>query len=267
MIPGVPDTIKSLLEEKARKYNAPAFIVDDPVQIPHSFSEPENIEISGFLAATLAWGRRDMIIKNSLDLVNRMDKNPIDFLLNMEERDLNIFRDFKHRTFNGEDCMFFIRSLHRLYKYGDGLHESFMKGYRIRHSVRDAMLSFREEFLLVEHPERSVKHLADPTRGSAAKRINLFLRWMVRRDEGGVDFGIWTGIAPADLYIPLDVHTGNTARQLGLLRRKQNDWKAVEELTGTLRKLDPEDPVKFDYALFGIGVFENKQNGKYGIPV
>ncbi len=260
MIPQ-PDNIKSLLEEKAAKFNTPAFIENDPVQIPHSFSVRENIEISGFLAATLAWGRRDMIIKNTLDLVSRMDKNPIDFLLYMEDRDLRIFKDFKHRTFNDEDCMFFIKSLSRLYKSGEGLQESFMKGYRIRNSIQDAILSFRNEFLMTGHPQRSIKHLADPTRGSACKRLNLFLRWMVRKDEGGVDFGLWSGIATADLYIPLDIHTGNTARQLGLLNRKQNDWKAVEELTGELRRLDPEDPVKYDYALFGMGIFDDKGHG------
>jgi len=260
MAPPVSDTIKNLLEEKAREYNQPAFIEDDPVQIPHSFSEPENIEISGFLAATLAWGRRDIIIRNTLDLIGRMDNNPIDFLMNMEENDLRAFRDFKHRTFNGDDCIFFIRSLRQLYKFGNGLYYSFLEGYNIRHSIKDAILSFRGEFLKTDHLNRSTKHLADPSIGSAAKRINLFLRWMVRKDEGGVDFGIWTGINAADLYIPLDIHTGNVARQLGLLSRKQNDWKAAEELTVVLRGLDPGDPVRFDYALFGIGVSESKQN-------
>jgi len=261
MTPPVSDTIISLLEEKARQYNSPAFLEYDPVQIPHSFSEPENIEISGFLAATLAWGRRDIIIRNTLDLIGRMDNNPFEFLMNMEENDLRAFRDFKHRTFNGEDCMFFIRCLRNLYKNGKGLYSSFLDGYNARHNIKDAIQNFRREFLKTDHLQRSLKHLADPSLGSAAKRINLFLRWMVRKDEGGVDFGIWTGINAADLYIPLDIHTGNMARQLGLLVRKQNDWNAVEELTGALRKLDPEDPVRFDYALFGMGAFESKKNG------
>jgi len=261
MASSVPDTIFKLLEEKAAEYNSPAFIEDDPVQIPHSFSEPENIEISGFLAATLAWGRRDIIIRNTIDLVGRMDNNPIDFLINMEENDLQAFADFKHRTFNGEDCMFFIQSLHRLYKFGGGLSASFLDGYKSRNSIKDAIINFRQVFLKNAFPPRIIKHLADPVRGSAAKRINLFLRWMVRQDEGGVDFGIWKEINPADLYIPLDVHTGNTARHLGLLKRKQNDWKAVEELTEKLKELDPADPVKYDYALFGIGIFEGKSNG------
>lgn len=256
------DNIKDLLEERAARYNTPAFVENDPIQIPHSFSDRENIEISGFLGASLAWGRRDIIIKNTFDLVSRMDNNPIDFLMNMQDHDLDNFKDFKHRTFNGEDCMFFIRSLHRLYKSGGGLQESFLRGYNKRDNTRDAILNFRKEFLENGYPERSIKHLADPERGSAAKRLNLFLRWMVRKDEGGVDFGIWTGISASDLYIPLDVHSGNMARQLGLLKRKQNDWKAVEELTAALRDMDPEDPVKYDYALFGMGAFEKNQYGE-----
>jgi len=257
----VHDSIKSVLEEKARLYNTPAFIENDPIQIPHSFSERENIEISGFLACTLAWGRRDMIIRNTQDLIRRMNNRPIDFLMNMEDSDLDIFRDFRHRTFNAEDCMFFIRSLRHIYQCGDGLYHSFLEGYNQRRSIKDAILRFRADFLMIEHHERSRKHLSDPSLGSAAKRLNLFLRWMVRRDQAGVDFGIWDAIDPADLQIPLDVHTGNTARQLGLLKRKQNDWKAVEELTGLLSELDPSDPVKYDYALFGIGIYEKESYG------
>ncbi len=249
-----PDTIKILLEEKAGIYNCPAFIEYDPVQIPHLFSDRENIEISGFLAAMLAWGRRDIIIRKTLDLIRRMDNKPIDFLMNMQDSDLEVFSDFRHRTFSGQDCMFFIRSLQHIYKHGKGLYHCFLEGYSKRNNVQDAILYFRKIFFEIEHPERSRKHIADPSRGSAAKRINLFLRWMVRKDQNGVDFGIWTGINPADLFIPLDVHAGNVARQLGLLHRKQNDWKAVEELTGVLRELDPADPVKYDYALFGLGI-------------
>ncbi len=253
----MPDHIQSLLEEKAARYNTPAFIEEDPVQIPHSFSERENIEISGFLAATLAWGRRDVIIRNTLSLIRRMDNRPIDFLMDTKENDLEIFRDFRHRTFGGEDCIYFMRSLQRMYRYGDGLYPCFYGGYRQRKSIKDAILNFREEFLNAGHPGRTLKHLPDPSRGSAAKRINLFLRWMVRKDGNGVDFGIWEGMDQADLYIPLDIHTGKVARQLGLLTRKQNDWKAVEELTGVLRQMDPSDPVKYDYALFGLGLYEN----------
>ena len=252
-----PDTLKNLLEEKSRQYNSPAFIEHDPIQIPHLFGDSENIEISGFLVSMLAWGRRDIIIRNTRELIRRMDNRPIHFLKNMDESDLKVFNNFRHRTFNAEDCIFLIRSLHRIYKYGKGLYPVFLDGYLRRNSIKDAIMNFREEFLKTDHKERSRKHLADPSRGSAAKRINLFLRWMVRRDTNGVDFGIWDGIDPADLFIPLDIHTGNVARQLGLLKRKQNDWKAVEELTGVLRKFDPADPIKYDYALFGMGVFEN----------
>ena len=253
----LPDTIRSLLEDKARLYNTPAFIEDDPVQIPHSFSRKENIEISGFLAAMLAWGRRDIIIRNAMDLVRRMDNRPVEFMMHMNESDLDAFSNFRHRTFNPEDCKFFMRSLQNMYRDGGGLYPSFLEGYLKRKSIKDAILNFRRIFLDTSHQERSRKHLSDPSRGSAAKRINLFLRWMVRRDQAGVDFGIWDGIDPADLFLPLDVHTGNTARKLGLLRRKQNDWKAVEELTGVLRELDPADPVKYDYALFGLGIHKN----------
>ena len=252
----LPEHIRNLLEEKAGLYNTPAFIRDDPVQIPHSFSDRENIEISGFLAATLAWGRRDIIIRSTLDLISRMDNHPIDFLMNMNKGDLDNFRDFRHRTFNGEDCMFFIRSLQNLYRTGGGLYRSFLTGYRKNRDIKKAILGFRDEFLTVDHMKRSRKHISDPSRGSAAKRINLFLRWMVRKDNSGVDFGIWDSIDPADLRIPLDVHSGIVSRQLGLLSRKQNDWKAVEELTGVLREIDPSDPVKYDFALFGMGIYE-----------
>jgi uncharacterized protein (TIGR02757 family) len=181
--------------------------------------------------------------------------------MNMEDRDLDNFRDFRHRTFKPEDCMFFIRSLRHFYQRRKGLYHSFLEGYNQSRSIKDAIVRFRTDFLMIEHQDRSRKHLSDPSLGSAAKRLNLFLRWMVRRDQAGVDFGIWDAIDPADLQIPLDIHTGNTARQLGLLKRKQNDWKAVEELTGLLRELDPSDPVKYDYALFGMGIYEKESYG------
>ena len=254
MRPKVPDTTRILLEEKARLYNAPSFIQNDPVQIPHLFSEKENIEISGFLAAMLAWGRRDIIIRNAEDLVRRMDNRPIDFLMNAQPGDLEVFRDFRHRTFSGEDCMYFMQSLQNIYMFRKGLYHVFLEGYTKRNRILDAISGFHRVFFELQGPRRTRKHIADPSRGSAAKRINLFLRWMVRKDQGGVDFGIWDRINPADLYIPLDVHTGKVARELGLLQRKQNDWKAVEELTGVLRQLDPGDPVRYDYALFGLGI-------------
>ncbi|MFC2113505.1 TIGR02757 family protein [Bacteroidota bacterium] len=253
----LPDTLKILLKEKASLYNTPAFIENDPIQVPHLFTERENIEISGFFAATFAWGRRDIIIRNTLDLIRRMENRPYEFLMNMDAGDLETFRDFKHRTINGEDCIFFLRSLQRMYRDGPGLYQAFLDGYLESRSIKDAIINFRKEFLITGHNYRSRKHIADPSKGSAAKRINLFLRWMVRKDEAGVDLGIWDEIDPAHLYLPLDVHTGNVARQIGILQRKQNDWKAVEELTAVLRELDPADPVKYDFALFGLGVSEN----------
>lgn len=248
------EEVRELLEEYYLKYNRPAFIRDDPVSIPHEFESKENIEIAGFLSATLAWGRRDLIIRAAMDLMNRMDNQPHDFILNLEEEDLKAFRGFKYRTFNEDDCVFFVRALRRLYAEEGGLHQVFLDGFRESGNIHDAILHFRNEFLVTDHDRRSRKHIADPSDGSAAKRINLFLRWMVRSDECGVDFGIWDGIPMSALHIPLDVHTGTVARQLGILKRKPNDWRAVRELTCFLRKLDPDDPVRYDYGLFGLGI-------------
>ena len=252
-----PDNLQRFLEEKLNRYNRPEFILQDPIRVPHQFEQKENIEISGFLAATLAWGQRDVIIRNSLDLISRMDNDPYDFLMNMEERDLEVFRGFRHRTFNEVDCRSFILSLKNIYGHEGGLHETFLKGYRKTGDLKDALGQFRQTFTGDGFAGRSLKHVADPFAGSSAKRLNMFLRWMVRRDEAGVDFGIWKEIDPAHLYLPLDLHTGNVARRLGLLGRKQNDWKAVEELTTMLREFDPTDPVKYDFALFGLGIFED----------
>jgi len=250
-------TVMQFLEEKVRMYNSMDFIRDDPIQVPHQFHRQENIEIAAFLTATIAWGRRDTIIKNAFDLISRMDQNPYEFIMDLKEDDLKVFNGFSHRTFNEQDCHFFIRSLHNIYKNEGGMYPVFLAGYDKNRSIKHAILRFRDIFFGTTHSLRSEKHLANPFAGSAAKRLNMFLRWMVRKDGNGVDFGIWDRIRPADLYIPLDVHTGNVARKLGLLNRKQNDWKAVEELTGLLRELDPSDPVKYDFALFGLGIFED----------
>jgi uncharacterized protein (TIGR02757 family) len=250
-------TVQQFLEEKVRMYNRREFIRDDPIQVPHQFQRRENIEIAAFLTATIAWGRRDTIIKNALDLISRMDHNPYEFLMNLKKDDLKVFNGFRHRTFNEQDCHFFIWSLHDIYKNKGGMYPVFLAGYNENRSIKHAILRFRDLFFGIKHSPRTEKHLANPFTGSAAKRLNMFLRWMARKDRNGVDFGIWDRISPADLYIPLDVHTGNVARKLGLLNRKQNDWKAVEELTGLLRDFDPSDPVKYDFALFGLGIFEN----------
>ena len=249
--------VRVFLEEKVDEYNRTDFIANDPIQVPHQFTRRENIEIAAFMTASIAWGKRDYIIKNSLDLMARMDYDPYEFLMNMNKEDLKVFRGFKHRTFNEEDCLFFIRSLQEIYKSDSSLYSVFLTGYKKSKSIKQAIQDLRAALTSIKHAKRSEKHLANPLVGSASKRLNMFLRWMVRKDDRGVDFGIWEGIDPAHLYLPLDLHTGNVARKLGLLTRKQNDWKAVEEITARLREFDPADPVKYDYALFGLGIFEN----------
>lgn len=248
--------IKQLLDQKVGEFNTVEFIVHDPVSVPHLFSLKEDIEISAFLTATLAWGQRTTIIRNARLLMSLMDFSPYDFILHCNTADKKLFRNFIHRTFNGEDCQFFLDSLQNIYLHHDGLEASFSAGLE-KTDTRQRISAFRTLFFSISHPERSGKHVSDPARGSAAKRLNMFLRWMVRNDEKGVDFGIWKSFSPADLYCPLDVHSGAVARELGLLRRKQNDWQAVEELTSVLRLFDPEDPVKYDYALFGLGVYKD----------
>jgi uncharacterized protein (TIGR02757 family) len=220
------------------------------------FSEKENIEIAGFMAATIAWGQRKTIINNSIKLIKLMDNNPIDFVLNAGNKDLRYFKDFKHRTFNGEDCIFFLRSLQNIYKNHGGLEKLVTSSYAKHGNIKDCLIDLRKAFFSIDHPERSNRHFSNVEKKSAAKRLNMFLRWMVRNDNRGVDFGIWKDINTADLYIPLDVHSGNVSRKLGLLKRKQNDWKAVEELTNKLKEFDENDPVKYDFALFGLGAFE-----------
>ena len=250
------ENIKSFLNEKAEKYNHPDFIQSDPIQIPHQFQDVNDIEIAGFFASTIAWGQRITIIKNMQKLMALMDHAPYEFIMNHSEKDLNRFKYFKHRTFNGEDCKFFIKSVKNIYQKHNGLGGLFQKLYLENKCIQNTLIQFRQTFFEISHPDRTQKHLSNILKGSSAKRLNMYLRWMVRRDNSGVDFGIWDEISMSDLFLPLDVHTGNVARKLGLLKRKQNDWKAVEEITGVLRKFDPADPVKYDFALFGLGVFE-----------
>ena len=248
--------IKEFLEEKAEKYNHPDFITTDPVQIPHLFSDVNDIEISAFLSATIAWGQRITIIKNMQKLIALMDHAPYDFIINSLEQDLERFSYFKHRTFNGEDCKFFIKSLKNIYKSHNGLGNLIQNIYLKKRNIFDVLVEFRKVFFEVDHPQRSQKHFSNVLKGASAKRLNMFFRWMIRCDNNGVDFGLWNKIPMSDLYLPLDVHTGNVARKLGLLNKKQNDWKAVEEVTEVLKKFDSSDPVKYDFALFGLGVFE-----------
>jgi uncharacterized protein (TIGR02757 family) len=246
-----------LLEEKAAFYNNPKFIETDPISIPHFFTKKEDIEIAGFLTATLAWGQRVTIINKSWELMNRMDNAPFDFVMNASEKEIGTLSTFVHRTFQGEDCMNFIQALQYIYRQHGGLEAVFSNGYFQNQSIKESISRFRELFFSFEHLHRTRKHVPDPQKGSAAKRINMFLRWMVRNDGNGVDFGIWKNFKTSDLLCPLDLHSGNVARKLGLLGRKTNDWQAVEELTANLRIFDPIDPVKYDFALFGTGVNEN----------
>lgn len=247
--------LKEFLDSKVIQYNNPKFIESDPIQIPHQFSKKEDIEVAGFLTATIAWGNRKSIINNASRLMQLLDNAPYDFIMNHEDTDLEKLAPFVHRTFNGSDGMQFITSLKNIYINHDGLEAVFYK-HMESHSLQTAISKFKTIFFEMEHLQRTQKHISDPLKNSAAKRINMFLRWMVRDDQAGVDFGIWTNLSPQQLSCPLDVHSGNVARKLSLLKRKQNDAKAVLELDTALRKLDPKDPVKYDFALFGLGVFE-----------
>jgi uncharacterized protein (TIGR02757 family) len=243
--------LKDFLDEKFFLYNTTAFIESDPVSIPHLFTKKEDIEIAAFLAATIAWGQRKTILRNARQLMQWMDDDPHRFIIDFTEADLKPFRKFVHRTYHPIDCVFYLKSLKNIYTHKGGLASLFVNG-----NVKESLLHARNVFFEIMHPKRTEKHFSDPASGSAAKRLNMFLRWMVRQDKAGVDFGIWKGILPADLICPLDVHSGRVARKLGLLKRKQNDWKAAEELTSNLKKMDAGDPVKYDFALFGLGVFE-----------
>ncbi|MFY0629528.1 MAG: TIGR02757 family protein [Flavobacteriaceae bacterium] len=247
--------LKDFLNEKVEKYNTLSFIESDPIQIPHQFSKKEDIEIAGFLSATIAWGNRTMIIKNSKRMMNLMDNAPFDFIMNHSESDLKSTESFVHRTFNSIDLQHFIKALQYVYSNHDGL-EQVLKPMDSEMDYKNAIARLKEVFFEIPHSPRSQKHISNPLKNSAAKRINMFLRWMVRNDSTGVDFGIWEKHAPSHLSCPLDVHSGNVARKLKLLSRKQNDWKAVSELDEKLREFDINDPVKYDFALFGLGVFE-----------
>ncbi|MDI5894488.1 TIGR02757 family protein [Flavobacterium algoritolerans] len=247
--------LKSFLDEKVVQYNTLDFIESDPVQIPHLFSQKEDIEIAGFLSATIAWGNRKMIIKNSHKMMDLMGNAPYDFVMSHSENDLERLENFVHRTFNGQDFASFIRSLKNIYENHDGLESVYAKNQELA-TMQKSISEFKKTFFEIPHQSRTQKHISDPLKNSAAKRINMYLRWMVRQDTKGVDLGIWKSISPASLSCPLDVHSGNVARKLGLLTRKQNDGKALAELDLKLREFDANDPVKYDFALFGLGVFE-----------
>ncbi len=247
------DNIKILLDEKFDLYNRPSFIESDPIQIPHQFSKNEDIEISAFLSATIAWGNRKMIVRNAKNLISIIDNAPYDFVMNSTDFDLDRIANFKHRTFNGEDLAFYLKSLQNIYRNHNGL-RGIIEGDFV--DVKTSFAKLREIFFSIKHPERTGKHLPNVLKKSAAKRLNMFLMWMVRKDNRNVHFGLWDKIPTKELKLPLDVHTANVGRKLGLLKRKQNDWQAVEEITAALSKFDPNDPVKYDFALFGLGIFE-----------
>jgi uncharacterized protein (TIGR02757 family) len=246
--------LQSLLDRKVEQYNQPGFVENDPISIPHRFSKKQDIEIAGLFAATLAWGQRITIINNCRKLLGWMDNDPHNFILDHHENDLKPFLDFRHRTFNATDTLYFIEFLKWAYSSHPSLEEMFQVSAQDE-TVEAGLINFHNTFIgLPDCPSRTKKHVATPERKSTCKRLAMFLRWMVRSDNKGVDFGIWKTISPSQLVCPLDVHVERVARRLRLIKRKQTDWQTVLELTAKLKKLDPVDPVKYDFALFGLGL-------------
>ncbi|WP_247231328.1 TIGR02757 family protein [Telluribacter sp. SYSU D00476] len=252
----VPGYIAELLDRKYEQYNRPDFIPHDPISIPHRFSLKQDIEIMGFWASILAWGQRKTIINKCLELVELMDGAPYDFIRNHQDSDLKRFLHFKHRTFNATDTLYFLYFFQDFYRQHDSLEEAFLRGMQSDdQTVEGALRGFHDLFCSLDNfPDRTRKHIATPARKSSCKRLNMFLRWMVRQDNRRVDFGIWTRIRPGQLVCPCDVHVDRVARHLGLITRPQTDWQTAIELTASLRLLDPQDPVKYDFALFGLGI-------------
>ena len=247
--------LKEFLDQKSDQYNTPAFIENDPVSIPHSFSGKQDIEIMGFFAAIFAWGQRRTIINKCKELSDRMDNSPYDFVVNHKEPDLKKLLEFKHRTFNDTDLLYCIHFLKRHYSQYNSLEDAFFPNKRI--SIENALNHFQGYFFDdVDAPQRTMKHIPSPAKKSACKRLNMYLRWMVRKDDRGVDFGIWTKVKPSELICPLDLHVERTARMLNLLKRDKPDWLAAQELTENLSMLDKDDPVKYDFALFGLSIEE-----------
>lgn len=252
------DNLKDFLDSKVEEYNQPGFIPNDPISIPHQYTKPQDIEITGFWASILAWGQRVTIINKCNELFALMDNSPHDFVLNHSENDLKALLKFKHRTFNDTDTLYFVEFFKNYYQKHDSLEDAFLKGVQSKDvSVEQGLVRFHEDFFsLPNAPHRTKKHIATPARKSACKRINMFLRWMVRQDDKGVDFGLWKRIQPSQLVCPCDVHVERVARRFHLITRKQTDWQMAMELTANLKEFDPIDPVKYDFALFGLGVEE-----------
>ncbi|WP_259069771.1 TIGR02757 family protein [Mucilaginibacter sp. X4EP1] len=253
------ENIKAFLDSKVAQYNGPDFIPNDPVSIPHLFTQKQDIEIMGLWAAVLAWGQRVTIINKCHELIKLMDGAPYDFIINHEETDLKKLLKFKHRTFNDIDTLYFISFFRQHYQSYSSLESAFIPAKNItdENVVEHSLNYFRSYFFsLPDFPHRTKKHISSPSQKSTCKRLNMFLRWMVRKDDCGVDFGIWNQIKPADLICPCDLHVDRVARKLNLITRKQTDWQTAVELTNRLREFDPLDPVKYDFALFGLGIDE-----------
>ena len=248
--------LKPWLDQKLAEYNQPRFIQDDPISVPHRFSRAQDIEIAGFFAAVFAWGQRTTIIAKATELMQRMDNAPYDFILNHEAEDLKSLLGFRHRTFNEDDLLYFVAFFRRHYSRYSSLEDAFLRHENPGQDMFQALNAFKEWFFDDVHLPRTRKHISSPAQKSACKRLNMFLRWMVRQDNYGVDFGIWKRISPASLIMPLDLHVARVARRKGLLIRKQNDWQAAVELTEACRQMDPSDPVKYDFSLFALGVIE-----------
>lgn len=246
--------IKDSLDELVLKFNNTSFIEDDPISVPHLFSDKNDIEIAGFLASTIAWGNRKAIVKSSHRMMMFMDNDPFRFVMHASDDEIFKLTNFVHRTFNGGDFVYFVQALRGIYTNHGGIGNFFEQRYALSQDMRIVLREFWELFFSFEHLKRTEKHLSSIAKGAACKRLNMYTRWMVRKDNEGVDFGLWESIPSSALYLPLDVHTANMGRLMGLLTRKQNDWKSVEQITAALREFDIEDPVKYDYALFGAGI-------------
>ena len=252
------DKLKIFLDSKVAEYNKPSFIAADPISIPHRFSKKQDIEISGLFAAIFAWGNRTIIINKTNELMQLMDNAPYQFIMHHSDSDLKRLLTFKHRTFNTTDLLYFIEFLQSHYSNNNSLESAFSKWMnKDDSSIENALNGFHNYFFSLDTvPERTKKHIAAPVRNSSCKRLNMYLRWMVRKDNSGVDFGIWKKIAPSQLVCPIDVHVARVAKRFNLLQRKPVDWQAAKELTAQLKNFDPDDPAKYDFALFGIGVVE-----------
>jgi uncharacterized protein (TIGR02757 family) len=254
----VEKKLSHFLNQKVEEYNKPAFIEKDPIAVPHRFSKKQDIEIAAFFASIFAWGNRTTIINKTNELMQLMDNSPYEFCRQYDSRKLGRLSGFKHRTFNDTDLYYCIEFFHQHYSHHDSLEDAFTQWMDPGdENIEKALAGFHHYFFSIEHaPARTKKHIATPKRNSACKRLNMFLRWMVRKDNHGVDFGIWEKISPAQLVCPIDVHVARVAKRFGLIERKQTDWQTALELTSNLKMLDKHDPVKYDFALFGLGVME-----------